>query len=191
MRLLASLLISLMACTVLPAAAYEIAGVDIPDSIELADSDSGLLLNGAGIREKFFLDIYVGALYLPSRTSDADAILAGSGPASVLMHFLYSEVSRQKITEGWRDGLRANITADEMQAIQAALDKFNTLFLDVRKGDVIRIDYRPPSGTAVRINGEWRGSVADKTFFRSLLKVWLGTKPVSRSLKKAMLGVKD
>lgn len=191
MRLIARLLISLMTCTGLPAAAYEIAGVDIPDTIELADSDSNLVLNGAGIREKFFLDIYVGALYLPSRTSDVDAILDDSGPASVLMHFLYSKVSKQKITDGWRDGLRANLTADELRAIRAALDKFNTLFLDVHKGDVVRIDYRPATGTAVSINGEWRGSVTGEAFFRALLKVWLGARPVSNPLKKAMLGVKD
>ena len=191
MRTLARLLVSLMTFAGLPAAAYEIADVDIPDSIELDDSNSSLVLNGAGIREKLFLDVYIGALYLPSKMSDAEAILGDSGPASVLMHFLYRKVSKKKITDGWHDGLKANVTPDEMQALQADLDKFNTLFLAVSKGDVIRIDYRPGAGTAVRINGEWRGLVAGEAFFRALLKVWLGPQPVSDSLKEAMLGSKD
>lgn len=190
MRTLASLLIALMAFTGLPAAGYEIAGVNIPDTIELAGGNQRLVLNGAGIREKFFLDIYIGALYLPARTADAGAILSDSGPASVLMHFLYSEVSRKKITDGWHDGLQANISPEEMQAIQGDLDKFDSLFLTARKGDVIRIDYRPGSGTAVRINDEWRGTVPGDTFFRALLKIWLGPRPVSRPLKEAMLGGK-
>ena len=81
-----------------PVAAKEIEGVAIPDTLAFANSDSSLVLNGAGIREKFFLDIYIGALYLPARTPDASAILSDTGPASVLMHILYGEVSKQKIT---------------------------------------------------------------------------------------------
>ena len=44
------------------------------------------------------------------------------------------------------------------------------------------------TGTAVRINDELRGTVAGNAFYRALLKVWLGDKPVSKPLKKAMLG---
>lgn len=191
MRALVHLLMAIMAFTGRPAVAYDIDGVEIPDSVRLPGSNTELVLNGAGIREKFFLDIYIGALYLPARTSDVDTILRDTGPASVLMHFLYREVSKKKITEGWRDGLRENLSAAEMSAIQVDLDKFNRLFHSVHKGDVIRIDYRPGSGTDVRINGEWRGTVAGEVFFRSLLKIWLGQEPVSRPLKEAMLGKHD
>jgi hypothetical protein len=188
MRKTARLLTILLLGAASAAPAFEIAGTEIPDSLDLAGAHPKLLLNGAGVREKFFLDVYIGALYLPARTSDAGAILGDHGPASVLMHFLYHEVSREKITDGWRDGLRANLTPDEMRGIQADLEKFNSLFLTARKGDVIRIDHRPGSGTDVRINGQWRGMVAGDSFFRSLLKIWLGPEPVSQSLKEAMLG---
>jgi hypothetical protein len=171
-----------------PVAAYRIADVDIPDSVQLVNSDTRLVLNGTGIRKKFFKDIYIGALYLPEKTSDAGAILGATGPASVLLHFLYKEVSKEKITNGWNDGLEANTSAAEMTALKPDLEKFNSLFLTVRKGDVIRIDYQPGTGTEVRINGKWRGTVESETFFRSLLKIWLGSSPVGKDLKSGMLG---
>ena len=168
--------------------AMEIEGVEIPDTLSLPNSDTTLLLNGAGIRKKFFMDIYIGALYLESQTSEAKAILHGTGAASVMMHFLYSEVSKDKITDGWTDGLEKNTSHTKMQTLQESLTSFNKLFRTVRKGDVIRIDYLPDNGTQVRINGEWRGTVEGNDFFRSLLSVWLGEKPVTKSLRENMLG---
>lgn len=169
-------------------AAKQVEGVVIPDTLELANNDIALVLNGTGIREKFFLDIYIGALYLPARTADANAILGDDGPASVLMHILYSEVSKKKITDGWNDGLEANLPDAELQALKPRLEKFNSLFQTLRKGDELRIDYIPETGTEVRINGEWRGAVEGSDFYRSLLKVWIGSHPVSNSLKQGMLG---
>jgi hypothetical protein len=169
-------------------AAKQVEGVDIPDTLELANSDTALILNGSGVREKFFLDIYIGALYLPARTSDASAILSDDGPASVLMHVLYSELSKKKITGGWNDGLEANLSDTEMRALKPRLEKFYSLFQTLHKGDELRIDYIPETGTEVRINGEWRGAVEGNDFCRALLKIWIGTHPISDSLKQGMLG---
>ncbi|NOX76798.1 MAG: chalcone isomerase, partial [Gammaproteobacteria bacterium] len=62
---------SLLLLFFLPVGGYalEVAKVNIPEQIKLADTT--LTLNGAGIRSKFFFDIYVGALYLPQKTRDA------------------------------------------------------------------------------------------------------------------------
>ena len=169
-------------------AAKLVDGVAIPDTLELANSDTTLVLNGSGVREKFFLDIYIGALYLPAKTPDASAILSDDGPASVLMHILYSELSKEKITGGWNDGLEANLPDTEMQALRPRLEEFYSLFQTLKKGDELRIDYIPETGTEVRINGKWQGVVKGNDFCRALLKIWIGTHPISDSLKQGMLG---
>jgi len=171
-----------------PIVAMDVGGIKVPDSITLAGSDTSLQLNGAGIRKKLFVSVYVGALYLPERSVDAGAILATETPAAVDMHILHSEISKDKITEGWEDGLSANLDQAELGVLRPRLDEFNKLFRAVRKGEIIRIAYLPDQGTEVRINNEWRGVVPGNDFFRALLKVWLGDKPVSKSLKQAMLG---
>ena len=171
-----------------PVYALEIEGIEIAETITSADSNTTLLLNGAGLREKLYIDVYVGALYLPAKTTDARAILGGDGPGSVLMHILYKEISKQKMTDGWIDGLDANLSTDELQAIQPRLDAFNKLFTTTHKGDVLSITYTPGKGTEVHVNGEWRGAVEGNDFFRALLKIWLGPNPVDKSLKQDMLG---
>ena len=180
------LLFSLLATST--ASADQFAGIEIPDSVTLADGGPSLTLNGAGIRKKFFLDIYIGALYLPNKTADAASILEDTGPASVRMHFLHKEVSRDKITAGWTDGLTANHTAQEIATLQPQLEAFNALFETAHKGDVIRIDHLPGTGTRVLVNGILKGTVAGENFYRSLLRIWLGAHPVSKALKQGMLG---
>lgn len=182
-------LIICLAFTSLPASAIKIADTDVAESLTLPNSEETLQLNGAGIRKKFFMKIYIGALYLADKTPDAQAILSDDGPASVVMHILYNKISKEKITGGWDDGLIANLTSADMRAIKPRLDKFNQLFKAVQEGDDIRIDYIPGKGTEVRISGEWRGVVEGNDFFRALLKVWLGSSPVSSSLKNDMLGL--
>ena len=181
------LLLSLM--TIFTTAhALEIEGIEIPATIRSGDDKTELVLNGAGLREKFYVDVYLAALYLQARTPDAAAILSDDGPASVTMNIIYSEISKKKITDGWIDGLDDNLTSSERKDIQTRLEAFNKLFTAMQKGDVVRIDYTPDKGTEVRLNGEWRGSVEGNDFFRALLKVWLGSDPVSKSLKQDMLG---
>jgi hypothetical protein len=172
-----------------PSVAISINGTEIPDTVSLEETGTQLVLNGAGVRKKFFMDIYIGALYLEQRMHDPAAILADNGHASILMHFTYSEVSREKIITGWIEGLEENLPAERIRAINPRLDRFNKLFRTVIKGDVIRIDYLPEHGTYVRINDELRGSVEGNDFFRDLLQVWLGPEPVSQSLKRDMLGI--
>jgi hypothetical protein len=173
----------------IPATAAWIEGVEVPESLTAATGGPPLLLNGAGVREKLFFDIYVGALYLPAKSSDADAILASPDPACVTMHFLYKEVGREKIVGAWVDGLAANHSAAEMQALRPQIDRFNALFRTMHRGDDIGICYLPATGTEVRINGERRGTVPGESFFHALLAIWLGAHPVSTDLKKGMLGL--
>jgi hypothetical protein len=171
----------------IPAHAIVIEGVEVADTISFADGKTKLLLNGAGLREKLYIDVYIGALYVPAKTVDASTILSDDGPCSVRMYILYKEISKQKLTDGWTDGLVANLSKDELRSIQPRLDAFNKLFTPVHKGDVLSIEYTPEKGTEVRVNGEWHGAVEGNDFFRALLKIWLGPNPVSKSLKQDML----
>lgn len=186
MKMIPSLLLTALLAIGTPVHAEKISGVDVPDSITVAETS--LALNGAGVRKKFFMDIYIAGLYLPAKTTDSAAILSDKGPASVWMYILYDKISKEKITDGWTDGMRANLPENEIQELDPVLESFNKLFMAVHKGDVIQIDYLPGKGTEVRINNEWRGIVGDNRFFRALLNVWLGPKPVTKEIKAAMLG---
>ncbi len=169
-------------------AAAEVAGVNLPEQVVLEAGGGNLVLNGAGVRKKFVVKVYVGALYLPEKSGDVDRILGGPGGRRVIMHFLYKEVEAGKLVEGWNEGFAANLTDSELKAVEERLGRFNGLFRTVHSGDVYQLDMVPGTGTEVRLNGEVMGTVPGEDFYRALLKVWLGGKPADKGLKKAWLG---
>ena len=166
--------------------AKEVAGVTLPETITLGSKP--LVLNGAGIRSKFFIKVYVGALYLPARTRDAEAILRGTGPVAMHMHFVHSEVSKEKLVDAWNDRFDANLDAAARARLGARIERFNGLFRTVRKGDVIRLDYLPGAGTTVSINNETRGVIEGEDFRQAWLRIWLGMEPAGGGLKQELLG---
>lgn len=169
------------------AIARELAGVTVPDTVTLGDQHA-LVLNGAGIRSKFFVKVYVGALYLPTRTNDADAVLRHTGPVAMHMHMLHSEVSKEKLVKGWNEGFDANLNDAERTVLGPRIETFNNMFTTARKGDVIRLDYQPGRGTAVTINNEPRGTIEGEDFMHAWLRIWLGKHPADSGLKKGLLG---
>ena len=174
----------------LPSQAREVAGVALPETVTLRGDATPLVLNGAGVRRKFFFKIYVGALYLPGPVSTAEGVFAAAGPKRVRMVFLYDEVAREKLIRGWNEGFEANQPEAALARLRARLDRFNGLFPDVKRGDVIDLDYLPDHGTQVWINGRLAGTIEGADFNRALLAVWLGEAPADADLREALLGGK-
>ena len=167
--------------------AREVAGIDIPETVKLAAGTPPLVLNGAGIRKKFFFKIYVAGLYLPSRQTTTEVILDMPGPKRVHMHFLYKEVERDKLVTGWQEGFENNLETSEFEKVASRLAKFNQLFRTMHRGDVIDLDYQPEEGTQVLFNGELQGRIEGDDFYAALLQVWLGQQPADADLKTALL----
>ena len=179
-------LLSLLMVSVESASAKKIAGVDVPQTVTI--ENKALVLNGAGIRKKLFIKVYVGSLYLTAKQTTAGTILTAPGAKSIVMNFLYKEVSAKRTVEGWNKGFADNNSAKEIKVLQERINQFNSLFITVYKGDEIRLDYLPGEGTLVKINGKMKGSVPGEDFNQALLKIWLGSKPADSKLKDVMLG---
>jgi len=168
------------------AQAVEIEGVKLPDTIQLQGKT--LHLNGAGIRTKFFFDIYIGGLYLEQHASSAKTVFNNQGTKRVTMNFLYGEVDKEKLTDGWAEGFKKNQSYQHMQALKDRLNQFNALFTDARRGDAVVFDFLTDGSTHVSINGNEKGVINGSDFQQALLAVWLGRKPADSDLKDAMLG---
>jgi hypothetical protein len=170
---------------VTPASAVEVEGVSVPDSAVVAGET--LKLNGAGVRTKFFFDIYVGALYLSEHATSTGQVVDAKGPKRLTMSFLYDEVSREKLVDGWIEGFEKNQSKDSLAKLQSRLDQFNSMFSDAHKGDLITFDFLEDGTTVVTLKGKTAGAIDGADFQRALLEVWLGKKPADKGLKKAML----
>jgi hypothetical protein len=170
------------------AQAREMEGVELPEQIKLGEQGEVLMLNGAGVRKKLFFSIYLASLYVPQKTADAGSIVSSSQANRVRMDMLHSEVSKKKLVKAWNEGFESNLTASELAPLQARIEAFNALFPTLVAGDRVELDYLPATGTRITINGERQGVVPGEDFNQALLKIWLGNSPVTKSLKRDLLG---
>jgi len=182
----------LLACLLSPMVyAEEMAGVEFAESASFEGAEKTLKLNGLGIRYKFFFKIYVAALYVEKTSQDAGVLIMHPGAKRMLMHFIYDEVSKKKLVNGWLDGFEDNTSAEVFKALKPRIDQFNAMFETVHKGDVILLDYVPSKGTRVIIKGQEKGVIAGEDFNQALLKIWLGEDPVTEDLKENLLGMDE
>jgi hypothetical protein len=163
-------------------------GIMLADKIALPGATKTVQLNGVGYRKKFFVKIYIGALYTEKLARSRDEVIALDGPRRVLMRFVYDEVSSEKLVDAWNEGFEENLSEEALKKLRPQIDKFNAMFPTVKEGDVIYLDYIPGNGTRVTINGENQGMIAGRDFNDALLDIWLGEEPADKGLKKAMLG---
>jgi Chalcone isomerase-like len=168
--------------------AAEVAGVKVEDRTRVADSD--LALNGAGVRTRLFFQVYAIGLYLPQKGSTAGAILAQPGPKRVAIHML-RDVGADTFTEALAEGIRANHSEAEVKALEPRIRELSALMAEIKeakKGMAIALDWTG-AGTQLVVQGTPAGKpIAGEDFYRALLRIWLGDKPVQDDLKKALLG---
>jgi len=168
------------------AGAATVKGVSFPDAVTIAGRECRL--NGVGLRTKFFVKVYLGALYLATPTGDAAAAVDAEEPKRIVMHFVHSRVGAEKIREAWEEGFRANAAA-EMPGLAERLARFSAWFeADLLEGDEVVLTYEPGRGTGVRIRGEERGTIEGEDFMHALWSVFLGAKPADAGMKRGMLG---
>jgi len=161
-----------------------------PHTEQIRPPDVDLVLNGAGIRNYLFFDIYRVALYLPQRQSDVRQVLNDELPRRVQITLL-RDISAERDVDFLMAGLEDNNSAEELAAIQAPVEQFLNIIRrmgKVPKGHVVLLDYQPAVGTRVWLNRRLLGVVPGVAFNRSLLKIWLGENPIEKNLKRALLG---
>lgn len=169
------------------AADMEIAGVRVP--AQLSEGGHALVLNGAGLRSRFVVKVYVAALYATRQSSDAAALIDSAEPRRMRLQLL-RDVDSKSLDEALQDGLRDNTPPQELAALKQAAQRLSELMATigaVREGDVIDLDF-DARGVAVASNGKPQGRIDSPGFARALLRVWLGDKPAQASLKQALLG---
>lgn len=178
-----------LACAIGQAAsAAEVAGVRVDEQVKVAGKE--LKLNGAGIRTKFFVKVYVAGLYLTEKKATVEDILKVDGPRRVSITFV-RDLSSDAFGDAFMDGLNKNTDDAEKSRLAGQISKFGELFgmvQGVKKGDVLTLDWIPGAGSLVTLNGKKVGEVnSEVAAYNAILRIWLGNKPADEKLKKAMI----
>jgi Chalcone isomerase-like len=169
------------------AGAATLASVTLPDKVEA--NGQALVLNGLGLRKKFFVKVYVGALYLPAKEHDAARILAADAPRRMTMHFVYS-VNAGQMCDAWAEGLADN-TPNAAADVRQNFKSLCGWMEPIPDGHELVLTYLPAQGTVVEVNGKTKGLLPGKSTADAILATWLGPKPgPGDDFKQAVLGGK-
>lgn len=179
----------LLALASTQALAATVSGVKVDDQVTVAGKS--LVLNGAGLRTKYLLaDVYVAALYLPQKSTDASQIIGGQEPRRISMT-MKRDVDTATMVKAFHEGVSKNLSAAELAALKPKLDQLDQSFRTVKalkSGDVINLDFGADGGTRVSYNGQPQDAIAGTDLSAALLGIWLGKNPVQDDLKKELLG---
>ena len=168
--------------------AAEVAGVKIDDKTSVGSAE--LTLNGAGLRKRAFFQVYAIGLYLPQKGATPAAVLEQPGAKRVAIHML-RDVGADAFTEALADGIRANHSEAEAKALEPRIKTLAAAIAELKeakKGMAITLDW---NGTDTRLVAQGKPvgqPIAGEDFYRALLRIWIGDKPVQDDLKKALLG---
>ncbi len=176
-----------MALITLPVAAENIANVDVAEQIQLQEQT--YQLNGAGVRSKFFIDLYVGSLYLPQPQHQLEQVLA-QPEAVIRLNITSGLITADKMHDAVSEGFEL-ATNQDTSAIDEQISAFMALFKDeIKQGDQFTFVTKKDHGVISYKNGQRQGEVSGEAFRQALVKIWLGDKPAQTSLKQAMLNQK-
>lgn len=185
----ATLLAALSGAGLNVACAASLDGQQFDDTTVL--SERTLRLNGLGLRGVAWVKAFVAGLYLPAPTRDGVQVLTMPGPKRLRLKIMLDAPSHE-LTKS----LTSRIARNEPEAAQVQMaDRLTRLAShldsmgDLRVGDTVDIDFVPEQGTVLRLNERVVGtSVAGEDLYRSVLKIFVGDKPVDKRLKEGLLG---
>jgi hypothetical protein len=127
-------------------------GHQMPDQLPAAEAQ--LVLNGAGLRDKFMIDLYVGGLYLPKKSSDAAAIINADEAMALRLLIVSSRITSENMTEATLEGFQ-NSLGSKLAAMQPRIDQFMLSFKEpIKEGDVFEMLYLPGSGVVISKSGK-------------------------------------
>ena len=166
-----------------------LAGVNVAGSMKM--SDKVLALNGAGIRKKLFIEVYVGSLYTTTKTSNGEALAKADEPQVMRIHITSGMVTSDKMADATKEGFEKS-TGGNTAPIKDKIEKFVALFKReaITKGNVFDLAYVPGSGVSASKNGKLLETIPGLDFKTALFSMWVGANPVDDGLKTGLLGTK-
>jgi hypothetical protein len=165
-----------------------IVGISSANAVELDKSYKDLVLNGQGTRDKFFIDLYVGGLYLKQKNTDAKQIIDADETMNIRLHIVSSLITSKKMEDATREGFDKS-TNGNTQPIKEKIETFLSVFMEeIKENDIYDFLYIPSTGVEIYKNNQLKKTIQGLEFKKALYGIWIGEKPAQESLKENMLG---
>ncbi|CAM3047621.1 chalcone isomerase family protein [Moritella viscosa] len=165
-------------------AAQEVSGVSVPDNVSL--EGTSLNYQGAGVRSKFFIDLYVGSLFTQKANKD---VVKSQDVSAIRLNIISGLITSDKMVSAINDGFDG-ATEGNTAPISAEIAEFIGVFSEeIVKGDQFTLVSTPGKGLVTYKNNEKLSTINNDDFRQAVLSIWLGDKPADDDLKDDMLGL--
>ncbi len=130
--LLAVLVSAIMVLSVGAVSGKECKGINFPEQIQVQASP--LTLNGLGLRQATMLkvNVYVAALYVAQKSTDANALLASNTPKQLVLYFV-RDVDGADLKKAWDEGFVSNAKA-QLPALKERIEQLKGWMVDMQSG---------------------------------------------------------
>jgi hypothetical protein len=163
------------------APAAEIAGVTVPDQVEVAGQ--ALPLRGVGLlRWHHLVRVHTAALWLPPGAQPLDDVVK-----RLDLHYLraFSAADFRAVTE---ESLRQTSDAATIAALRPLIDRYQALYIDRPADSSYMLTYRPAQGCEMAADGRPLRVIPGREFAHALFAIWLGPTPIDAGLRSQLLG---
>ncbi|HOX42788.1 MAG TPA: chalcone isomerase family protein [Myxococcota bacterium] len=176
------LAVALISATALAAGVATVEGKTYQPT--LSQEGKELKLLGAGLREKWFVDVYVMAAYSESGSCATADIVAKDEPKYLRMDLL-RDVSAEKMADTIGGSFEEHMPANASEKLKAQRKTFEGYFKDeCTEGTVLEFFYLPGTGTLMKQNGKQLGPVLDGfDFARVLWDIYFGKETCCEDMK--------
>jgi len=189
------------ASTLLPWAAPAMAQAVSMEGVDLAPTVTAygqkLVLNGAGVRKRGYFKADVTALYLPEKTTSADAIFKLDGVRRIQLNILRRFTS-STITRIFLADFKDHATDEEFKRLIGPIGQIGAAYANVKevvKGDVVNVDWVPGRGWLATYNGRSLNDadgkqlvISDKLAYQIYMRMYIG-EGAPTELRNGLLGL--
>jgi hypothetical protein len=151
------------------------------------DKPVKLVLTGAALREKYWLNVYALASYIEegSGVRNAEELAAADKPKQLHL-VMERSVSGADMAESFLTAIRANHPAGEFD------DEVNLLLEKLRgdtarKGDHIYLTHMPGVGLEVKVAGRLEFVIRNTDFHRAIWDIYLGRNNLGDGIKRGLV----
>lgn len=179
-------MVVVMALSMMVSTAFAAGGAKLAPTLKAGDSD--LVLNGSGVRTKFFMDVYTAGLYVPQKTKDMASLINNDGKVAIKLHITSKLITSKKMTAATMEGFEKS-TKGNIAPIKKEIDEMISVFsTEIKIDDVYDMVYEPGKGTSIFKNGKLSKTVQGVPFKKALFGIWIGADPVQADLKAKLAG---
>lgn len=145
-------------------------------------------LNGVAVHTQLSQEQFVAAVFAETPTDSARSLLLAEEDKAMEIRVVADTLYARRFKRMWIEGIAINAGGAEMEKHAQHLAEFsNLLRINLKAGDVIRIERENGRGTNIAVNGVALGTVSSDQFFDLLLRTWVGPVPLSSQFKERLL----